>query len=71
MHPDQRLGGFIRDRRRSLNLSQARLAWELGRSRSFICRVERGQTLSPYLLPRAAHVLGVDIQSLITPPGTM
>jgi transcriptional regulator with XRE-family HTH domain len=67
-HPDQRLGGFIRDRRRHLHLSQARLAWELGRTRSFVVRIESGQTLSPCLLPRVAYVLGVDVQSLISPP---
>jgi transcriptional regulator with XRE-family HTH domain len=71
MHPDQQLGFYIRDRRINRHMSQARLAWELGRTRSFISRVENGQTLNPYLLPKVAHVLGVDVQSLINPPGTI
>lgn len=69
MNPDQELGRFMLERRRALMVSRAALGRAIGRDRSYVERVERGQTLSPRYLPAIARVLNCSVSELIQPPG--
>lgn len=54
-------GVILRDRRKELKMTQSELAKRVGTARSYIARVERGETdmqLSSFL--RIAHALKID-----------
>ncbi len=56
-------GEILRDRRKSLNLTQKQLAKRVGREQSYIARVEKGETdiqVSSFF--RIAHALGIEFR---------
>ena len=61
----RRLGGAIRDRRRSLKLSQEQLAEKVDCHRNYVGSIERGeQNLTLDMLVRFAKALGYTIEEL-------
>lgn len=61
------LGQRIRSARRELDMSQERLAHELGLDRSYVGRVERGEhNLTFISLVKIARALGRDVAALTT-----
>ena len=58
------VGALVRDRRRVLGLSQAKLAKRLGTSQDWVSRLENGKTtLQVGLVLRALHELGVTLMA--------
>lgn len=58
--------------RKTLNLTQTRLAEKAKISRDFLSRVERGQTgISIHHLSSIAHAIGVPITHLVDPEKTI
>ncbi len=56
----ERLGSFIRQRRRLLNLTQAELAGQLEITQGYLTKIERGQHIpTPQLILKLAGNLGI------------
>lgn len=69
MNPDQELGRYLLERRQALAVSRRALGAAIGRDRSYVERIERGQTLSPRYLPAIAAALQCSVNELIYPMG--
>src|SRR5690349_2172160 len=62
----QQLGGFIRQRRRALDLTQEELATQLGISRGALANIEGGrQNMLLHQLYRIASALDLDVHQLL------
>lgn len=62
----KKLGASIRDRRRSLDLSQEQLAEKVDCHRNYVGNVERGeQNLTIDMLVRFARALGCTVSALV------
>ena len=63
-------GEIVRDRRKELNITQKRLAEMVGTARSYIARVESGNTdiqMSSFF--KIAHALGIAFTPVFAPMG--
>ncbi|KAA6331205.1 hypothetical protein EZS27_020163 [termite gut metagenome] len=55
-------GDILRDRRKKLKMTQQQLAEKVGKERSYIARIEKGETdMQVSSLIRIAQALGLDI----------